>query len=278
MVRIGIFSVLYSVPASVVVGCFIHEYFRLKATEEMSLDPAACLKDVDCVQDMQPKPELFYLRYFMLLVVGVTSGVWIWSSKTLQSWGKFYAKCAGRKQQQESKRQLFKNSIHKENGRTSSSKHTSYDESKHLVGQPSQSLHGSQNHVHHQQPTTSFIPAPTRFYFPVQQPGQSFMQGQTVSIPSTTNDYSKERAVTPNSTITSSSMFNHPISGIPIMTNMSNPVPSSPNYSQLPSSTYSNSIHSSPSDNYAYGTQQRPSSPRGSTSTRSQKSTNGVVL
>jgi hypothetical protein len=31
-----------------------------------------------------------FSRYFMTLVVGITSGFWIWSHKTLDSWRKFY--------------------------------------------------------------------------------------------------------------------------------------------------------------------------------------------
>nr|VZI45416.1 unnamed protein product [Spirometra erinaceieuropaei] len=36
--------------------------------------------------NVQPEYAIFMLKYFMSLVVGITSGFWIWSSKTLESW------------------------------------------------------------------------------------------------------------------------------------------------------------------------------------------------
>ena len=79
MVRIGIFSVLYTVPATSVIGCLLYEYanrdsWYLKSTSNT------------------PKIEIFMLKVFMSLVVGITSGMWIWSSKTLNSWQNFARK------------------------------------------------------------------------------------------------------------------------------------------------------------------------------------------
>jgi frizzled protein 9/10 len=33
-----------------------------------------------------PTVAVFMLKIFMSLVVGITSGVWVWSSKTFQTW------------------------------------------------------------------------------------------------------------------------------------------------------------------------------------------------
>ncbi|VFV19785.1 frizzled-8 precursor [Lynx pardinus] len=33
------------------------------------------------------------LKYFMCLVVGITSGVWVWSGKTLESWRALCTRC-----------------------------------------------------------------------------------------------------------------------------------------------------------------------------------------
>ncbi|VDL91897.1 unnamed protein product [Schistocephalus solidus] len=38
------------------------------------------------IANAQPEYAVFMLKYFMSLVVGITSGFWIWSSKTLESW------------------------------------------------------------------------------------------------------------------------------------------------------------------------------------------------
>ncbi|XP_038844896.1 frizzled-9-like isoform X3 [Salvelinus namaycush] len=69
MVKIGVFSILYTVPATCVIICYFYErlnmgYWKFQALEN----------------------KLFMLKIFMSLVVGITSGVWVWSSKTLQTW------------------------------------------------------------------------------------------------------------------------------------------------------------------------------------------------
>ncbi|XP_018431990.1 PREDICTED: frizzled-10 isoform X2 [Nanorana parkeri] len=77
MVRIGVFSVLYTVPATCVIACYFYErlnmdYWKILATQD--------------------KLEIFMVKIFMLLVVGITSGMWIWTSKTLQSWQNVFSK------------------------------------------------------------------------------------------------------------------------------------------------------------------------------------------
>ncbi|NWJ00243.1 FZD5 protein, partial [Crypturellus undulatus] len=81
MIRIGIFTVLYTVPATIVIACYIYEQHNREAWERA--------QNCSCPGDPQrPKPDyaIFMLKYFMCLVVGITSGVWIWSGKTLESW------------------------------------------------------------------------------------------------------------------------------------------------------------------------------------------------
>ncbi|KAI3374222.1 hypothetical protein L3Q82_006072 [Scortum barcoo] len=62
MIRIGVFTVLYTVPATVIVA-------------------------------QRPDYAVFMLKYFMCLLVGITSGAWIWSGKTLDSWRTFCTRC-----------------------------------------------------------------------------------------------------------------------------------------------------------------------------------------
>ena len=38
----------------------------------------------------RPDFAVFMIKYLMLLMVGITSGFWIWSGKTIQSWKRFY--------------------------------------------------------------------------------------------------------------------------------------------------------------------------------------------
>ena len=84
MIRIGIFSVLYTVPATIVIACYIYEqHFRIQWEVAYNCPCEEALY-------RRPNYSIFVLKYFMCLVVGITSGFWIWSSKTVDSWRKFY--------------------------------------------------------------------------------------------------------------------------------------------------------------------------------------------
>ena len=92
MIRIGIFSVLYTVPATIVIACYFYEqYFRHKWENTLN---CPCAKE----EHYRPDYSVFMLKYFMLLVVGITSGFWIWSGKTIDSWRRFYDRLCGRPQ------------------------------------------------------------------------------------------------------------------------------------------------------------------------------------
>ncbi|KAL8623434.1 Frizzled-5 [Nucella lapillus] len=83
MIRIGVFSVLYAVPATIVISCYFYEqYFRQRWE---TTHTCKCSKD-----KVRPNYSVFMLKYFMCLVVGITSGVWIWTGKTLESWRKVF--------------------------------------------------------------------------------------------------------------------------------------------------------------------------------------------
>jgi frizzled protein 5/8 len=89
MIRIGVFSVLYTVPATIVIACYFYEqHFRVRWETSHN---CPCTTDV-----VRPDYSVFMLKYFMCLVVGITSGFWIWSGKTLDSWKRFYGRLCGR--------------------------------------------------------------------------------------------------------------------------------------------------------------------------------------
>uniref|UniRef100_A0A3Q1MCH2 Frizzled class receptor 9 n=1 Tax=Bos taurus TaxID=9913 RepID=A0A3Q1MCH2_BOVIN len=69
MVKIGVFSILYTVPATCVIVCYVYERLNM-----------------DFWRGSVPTVAVFMLKIFMSLVVGITSGVWVWSSKTFQTW------------------------------------------------------------------------------------------------------------------------------------------------------------------------------------------------
>ncbi|XP_023487698.2 frizzled-8 [Equus caballus] len=91
MIRLGLFTVLYTVPAAVVVACLFYEQHNRPRWEATHNCP--CLRDLQPDQARRPDYAVFMLKYFMCLVVGITSGVWVWSGKTLESWRALCTRC-----------------------------------------------------------------------------------------------------------------------------------------------------------------------------------------
>nr|ALS30887.1 frizzled1/2/7 [Platynereis dumerilii] len=103
MVRIGIFSVLYTVPATCVIACYFYEQsfrdqwmvrWQWKFCKKYPWYPCPSVP-----KSTLPEPEfyVFMVKYLMSIIVGITSGVWIWSHKTVNSWRNFFRRCGGRK-------------------------------------------------------------------------------------------------------------------------------------------------------------------------------------
>lgn len=99
MIRIGIFSVLYTVPATIVIGCHLyeskyhHEWLASMACPCHNGILATTLTQRSrevMVEGLKPLYSVLMLKYFMALAVGITSGVWIWSGKTVDSWRRLY--------------------------------------------------------------------------------------------------------------------------------------------------------------------------------------------
>ena len=97
MVRIGVFSVLYTVPAMVVIACYFYEQSYRNDWMKSWYVQKLCSDHVHggsmCSSSNHlPKPDIavFMIKYIMNLIVGITSGFWIWSGKTLASWRHFF--------------------------------------------------------------------------------------------------------------------------------------------------------------------------------------------
>lgn len=85
MVKIGIFSVLYIVPAGTVIACGFYELSSSPVWEKSYLCPG-CVARSDLAY---PDFSVLMLKYFMSLAVGLTSGFWVWSGKTIDAWRSF---------------------------------------------------------------------------------------------------------------------------------------------------------------------------------------------
>ncbi|XP_061642585.1 frizzled-7-like [Phyllopteryx taeniolatus] len=94
MVRIGVFSMLYTLPATTVVACHFYEQ-ALRPRWEYTWRMQTCKRfALPCPSEnfapLTPDFTMFMIKYLMTMIVGITSGFWIWSGKTVQSWRRFY--------------------------------------------------------------------------------------------------------------------------------------------------------------------------------------------
>lgn len=111
MVRIGVFSVLYTVPATVLVACLFYEQARhdewmvaWQREKCASREEPWVTYNINCPPGVDrdtplAKPDFifFMVKYLSTLVVGITSGFWVWSGKTLAVWKNCYNRCLGRR-------------------------------------------------------------------------------------------------------------------------------------------------------------------------------------
>ena len=105
MIRIGVFSMLYVVPALIVLACLFYEqsYFdHWMNTWNRELCNTkiygACLPGPPGqLEPRKPEFEVFMIKYLMALIVGITSSFWIWSGKTISSWREFCLRLRGRR-------------------------------------------------------------------------------------------------------------------------------------------------------------------------------------
>jgi frizzled protein 9/10 len=95
MAKIGIFSVLYTVPAICVISCFFYYRFHIdnwrRISMETSCKPHPSTSQVDCTLDSSiGTVEVQMLEVFMMLAGGTTTAMWICSRKTLNTWQQLF--------------------------------------------------------------------------------------------------------------------------------------------------------------------------------------------
>ena len=105
ILRIGAFSVLFIVPQSVIIACLFYEqhYFpnwMVQWQKDLCHDERLVKKwQMPCPESESlarahqvPAPDfsVFMIKYLMVLILGIFSGFWFWTEKTLQTWSKFF--------------------------------------------------------------------------------------------------------------------------------------------------------------------------------------------
>lgn len=105
MLRIGLFSVLYMCPTFMLLACYYYEQTSLNSWQSSWLFEVCqnreygipCpLLSASAERPSKPYFAVFLLKYLATVMAGITSGFWIWSEKTINSWANFYAKLCRR--------------------------------------------------------------------------------------------------------------------------------------------------------------------------------------
>lgn len=103
MIRIGVFGVMYTVPALIVISCLFYEHFYFDSwmitwQRDLCTNPEYSIPCPFNQKEFEkPKFEVFMIKYLMTMIVGITSSFWIWSGKTLVSWRQFFDKIKGQR-------------------------------------------------------------------------------------------------------------------------------------------------------------------------------------
>lgn len=102
MLRLGVFALLYTLPAAALLACHIYEQ-ALRPHWELAWHLRTCKRfAVPCPSGRNataavvPDFAIFMIKYLMTMMVGITSGFWVWSGKTLQTWVGFYRRVRNR--------------------------------------------------------------------------------------------------------------------------------------------------------------------------------------
>ena len=103
ILRIGAFSFLFIVPQSVIISCLFYEqhYFSdwmLQWQRDLCQDKMRVKEwqipcpEVGALTGDVPPPDftVYMIKYLMILILGVFSGFWFWTEKTIQTWSKFF--------------------------------------------------------------------------------------------------------------------------------------------------------------------------------------------
>lgn len=86
IIRVGVFVSVYMFPAIVLIGCFFYEL--LQRPNWVSIQDNCA--NGNCTR---ANSSVLIVRMFMFMIIGVFTGVWIWSRKSLLSWKEMISNC-----------------------------------------------------------------------------------------------------------------------------------------------------------------------------------------
>lgn len=102
MMRIGFFSGLFILPALGYLGCLFYEYYYFDEwmvqwhRDKCRNFQIPCPLPRPDASESRPIFQIYMVKYLCSMLVGVTSSVWLYSSKTVVSWRNFVEKLQGK--------------------------------------------------------------------------------------------------------------------------------------------------------------------------------------
>lgn len=102
MLRIGFFSGLFILPALGFLGCLFYEYYNfddwmIQWNRDMcKVFSIPCPLVRNSAEEARPIFQIYMVKYLCSMLVGVTSSVWLYSSKTVVSWRNFVERLQGK--------------------------------------------------------------------------------------------------------------------------------------------------------------------------------------
>ncbi|CAL8070046.1 unnamed protein product [Orchesella dallaii] len=88
MIRIGVFSVLYTLNVVAVLAAYVYEAY-VREEWVTTLNCNQCNDVVVENGNFKPAYSVLMIKYFMSLAIGITSSIWVFSSKTIETWKRF---------------------------------------------------------------------------------------------------------------------------------------------------------------------------------------------
>jgi len=82
LIKIGVYSIFFIVPITVIVACHFYEHNNRERWEKSKNCPCLRAKET-------PKHYMFLLKYLMSLLTGLITGFWVWGTTTVDAWRKF---------------------------------------------------------------------------------------------------------------------------------------------------------------------------------------------
>lgn len=105
MLRISAFAFMYTLPTMISAACIVYEAFMMenwlanwlaiRCTRHDRVAFGFTQPRQTCLQQTDVRPPdllIYFFKYLMQLVVGITCAVWVCSSKTLNSYSEAYAR------------------------------------------------------------------------------------------------------------------------------------------------------------------------------------------